>query len=740
MSCQSRYLVYLLLLFAGSVAMPAAEPTEFAPPPAVGVHPRVLISPSELPVLRQRLETTACGRRAIACIRQWQDYAVHRQEAPLGKVYAGFVEGRPEAYTEAENDWWRNQIPLALCFEAFDALITDDAPRGERCGRALTAYATLSGGVHTPHGHKSINPDYLLGLAYDFAYNYMSESDRNTVRQVIATATVGKESHGMGTDFKPEDRNYNWMPHGTALLLLALSIEGEEGYDATILPKSFELMRDFLTYGIYESGAPTEGMHYYNFGMDHGSIALVAMAKRQMDLFSHPHYARTSLWAVHSMEPFGYAFSQHGDTPQDTGGLLGNYVMQKWVFPEEPVIDFVWRNRVRDDYSGINYRGDFLTAALFPSDWQESSGPLAPADISQWGVDVHRQRGAWEASGVALDLPLTFLCPDRGFLITRTDWTQEAMALHIESRDDLVGPGHQHASRGNFTLSALGRKWAIEHGYGISEAKHHSQVLIDGQGQGFFCPQGSLIGHLDLPELTAAAMDIAYAYNYRWTFAWRAGNQENKGFAWEPEPRRPGEKGTIRAPYNPVSYAYRSAAMVRGAHPYVLIVDDVRKDQAEHLYEWIMQVPDDLRLLQIDGNPASRIILGSSAADDQPRLLVQILEANHTEEMKREDAVVRVRLEQYELMRSRNSMGGDALRKGIGQRLVISVISDEPRFKIVLYPHRASDELPAVTLSRDAATLTWADSPPQQWQFTPGEDGRTSTRHIIEGTAPVPLP
>ena len=87
------------------------------------------------------------------------------------------------------------------------------------------------------------------------------------------------------------------------------------------------------------------------------------------------------------MEPFGYAFSMHGDTSNDSGGIMPNYIVRKYLWPDEPIFDFVWRNRAHDDYSGISYRGDFLLAAIFPSDWNGGdTGELDPV-ADQWGAD-----------------------------------------------------------------------------------------------------------------------------------------------------------------------------------------------------------------------------------------------------------------------------------------------------------------------------------------------------------------
>ncbi|HEY3417662.1 MAG TPA: hypothetical protein VGM23_12325, partial [Armatimonadota bacterium] len=242
--------------------IPAWKGRAFSPPPAPGVHPRVLISPADLPALRERLEKTGCGKRAIAGVRAWVDGAIFRPKAPLGKVYAALVAGDDKALTYADSEWWLGNVPLVLCLNGFDCLVRDDAERAKTLAVALTTFARLTGGEARFVGVNAVNPDYAMGLCYDFIYNYMTDAQRESVRAVIAKATAGKQSHGM--DMPAHACTYNFMPHGTQLALLALCIEGEAGYDPAVYRKTAELMHAFLNYGIYPSGAPTEEMHYYN--------------------------------------------------------------------------------------------------------------------------------------------------------------------------------------------------------------------------------------------------------------------------------------------------------------------------------------------------------------------------------------------------------------------------------------------------------------------------------------------
>ncbi len=696
-------------------------PHPFGVVPPVGVHPRVLFSPEDLPRIRHDVRETAFGRRAYGAVKSWGSNATGGISKPLGKTWEALVAGDLNALDYAESDWWRPQISLVASFEAFICLIEEDAGRGERAAAALATLGRILNGRTIAHGPAKSNPDQSFSLAYDFLHGMMTDAQRADVRKAIAAGTQGKKSHGM--DMAPEHHTYNFMTHGLGLVVAALAIEGEEGYDPEIYPLSVDVLRNFLTYGVYPHGAPREGMHYYNFGMGSGGAkAMIAFARRGDNLLGHPHYGVNRDWYLHDMEPFGYAFSMHGDTSNDGGGLLDNYVVRKKVWADDPVVDFVWRNRIKDDYSGMTYRGDFLLAAIFPSDWKGGENGEREPKADQWGVDNNstdesESRAAWNPA--ALGQPLSFFDPGRGLLMTRSEWGRDALKLHFESKHGEHGPSHSHANRNDFTLSALGRKWAIDLGFGLRESKQHNIVLIDGQGQGDFTPSGRIDAWLDMPFATAIVGDASYAYHWRYTFSSRRGSPENQGYEWEVEPLGPPTNNlhTLRAIHNPVEFAWRGAVLIRGDHPYVMIVDDIRKDDEPHLYEWLMQVPNDL---QIESATSTEVRLGVIGADEKtPRLLVRFVDmaepANPVSDIPKAP-----RLEQYLIRNSLNSVSRGRER-GLGKRLVVSTLAVEPRFKTLLFPYLPDTPLPETSWDEASEVLTVAwENQIDHWRFAPG--------------------
>ena len=739
----NRLLIFLLFLaicssfqatsFAQTRLLPDPGPTlaqRFGRVPPPGVHPRLLISPDQLPALRQRIQSTEVGRITLGKAEEMVGH-LHGPGKMLVAVYAGLVKGDKNSPNYVADAHWRTLIPLSLMTECYDDLLHDDRARGEQAAAALTTFVSI------PRNWSANDTDLMLiAFAYDFDYPYMTEQQRNVVRQIIAVNTAGKKP--FGADQPPDWRDYNWIPRGVSLTLAALAIEGEPGYDPSIYPASVAIMKDFLHYGITQTGGGLEEMHYFHYGMANGAIAMIAFARHGDNLFSDPHYRALPNWLVASMEPYGDAFSMHQDTPASTGGLSGNYALLKWVWPNDPVVDTVWRNQIESDGNQLGYNANWIPILVIPVDPNGWHPYIKKIPRTKWGVDPPPIPADYPdpVRGIeALKLPLTYWDPERGLLITRDKWGSDGMVLHLDINAQAIGgPCHCHANSDNFTFSALERKWAIDRGFHIAETKDSSDVLIDGRGQGYGPVAGKPVAYREDPGLTVVCGDAAEPY--RWISTWqKATKYPGRGsFQWEPDtspktvhrfaeiaksdPAHPwNDKNPeardyyfFQAPYNPVLKAFRTAAVRRGApHPYALIVDDIRKDNTTHQYDWLMQVADDL---VVKGSNGGAIILGSSDANDNRRLLVQMIAVNGGGSWT---------LEKYEVKRTPES--GDTASFGPGLRLRYSVRTVEPGFRVLLYPFHEGDPLPQVTSTGAAMELRWSDQQ-DRYTFTPLPTGR----------------
>lgn len=476
-----------------------------------------------------------------------------------------------------------------LPFEAFRCLIDDDEKGGKRIAAALATLAgryakdmdKWSGTDNWQSIYWLVNSD-SLGLTYDWAYPWMTDSPRAVVRKTIAGMTRGKTFLGLDQLPAVPGNTSNWIIIHANLLPMVLSIEGEEGYDPAVYARLVEGLRKWVYVAAACDGAPFEGL------------------------------------------------------------AKSTYAPQ-WLIP-------------------LAKRGEAFI------------GP-------QWALNHVRK-------------------------------------YHL----------------------------AVEDG-----SERHSVILIDGQGQGHQCPAGRTVALADAPAATFAAGDATWAYSHALaeptnkkatpiTITPNDSRLRPSGLPWMSQPWsfmpswNKGEKGGGRhgnwGDYNPVKYAFRTASLVRGKHPYVVITDDIRKADAEHLYEWLMQAPDDLELAAKpagggDAGAAFDLVLAEKGGDR--RLLVRVLQAGAS---PAEQAACRngARLETYKSIEGRTEV--------TAKRLVLPLKAAAGTYKVLLFAHRQGEALPVTTwdAGRTKLAVQWPDLK-DEYTFTPNPDGRTRVAMSRDGHA-----
>lgn len=745
------------------------------PPP--GVHPRILISPDQLPDLRTRLKETAVGREMLAALRARVAGTIGRAGSWEAAVYDVLAAGRTAEALAILNRGEKPSSPpghyqphllYPLVLEALDALIAEDPTRGKKAAAAVAGYADMiaplvesvlaepladdiwrvkpsgkdAGKWSGAQGVRDLVGYHLLGYAYDFAAPFMTETQRDDVRRVIARVTSGRL--WMGARLPAHFRNWNWIAVGASQPLLALAIEGEPGYDPRIYRLGVEILRDYFTYGVSEMGSSTEAVGYTQFGLVWANPFAVAAARRGENLLVHGHHRAMMDWYLQSMEPFGGAWVSHGDGG-DRGPALWTMAMWKYFFPGDPKTDYLWQSVLAVSADGDRLRRDrvhLIEPLLFAEDpARDSRGEL---------IDYHH--------GADLRAPLTWFDAERGSLITRSAWGEDALMLQFECRPDSVGASHEHADRGNFTLSALGRSWAKENFRSV-ETRHHNNILIDGRGQGYWPGPGEWLGLESSDDFVVAACDAKPAYDWMWpkqivtedpatfvrfqfarwkdyaveaeafqrTFAGVPGERDDrpavvafwKGFE-AGDPRLWDEDAwPVRYPWNPVRRAFRSVALARGAAPYVLVVDDIQKDDRERLYEWLMQTGPNTEVLSLEGNDivlCDATVARNAEGRPTPKhgeraLLVRALNVGDPALARDFPTRPSFRLETFERRDTLVAEAGkDALSGsrtfGVDKRLVLASRSVAPDFKVLLFPFRIGDPLPETTWNDARTQLT----------------------------------
>lgn len=633
--------------------------------------------------------------------------------------------------------------------------------------------------------------NYSLALAYDLTYDYMSEDQRTATRTYLFTIgnlynyccggitltpnkTVPAGSSQNGVDF----------PNlADGIIQPAMVIEGEE---STVWPEVLSRSDVFGAYTAagdwpYASQVSVRNLArqiranseyiltpwgfyqnmeaYFQLGQNIASPGALAFARRGENQWVTTNLYQAMLHPLYHVAPREAGPPMAILDPHDGAGFAGGdgqrnfYYLAKYMYPDDPLIDFVYRQAT------AGWTRNALAKAIF-------GAPLGSSSMSE--VAQTKQLG------------LTKFDPLVGFAISRNGWKESDLALVMNNFT--WGGGHYHAEANSFALFAQGRVWVNPPGYHVVPGDAQAQVLIQmhpdaadasegyiGQGPGSYDyatsvyngssnPGGPFHGVLlEVREDPGGAFtwfsgDAGPAYGYVSGTPVSATGQVavpvDTGLATASF-LIPGLTGALipsdaqgltastryskAVPYNPVRYAWRGILTVRGATPYVLVIDDINKDGANpYNYRWSVNNSIDFGppngiFLDARGNSiysSLEIKPGATATDailyhdmdsadspGAPRLLVRDLSENDngTQPVIRiEDrpipaagATIGTNLTYGYDNNSRKFTFFNTRRLFIERRNVV-----EPKYKVLLFPHGSGDALPVTSWDSTKSALT----------------------------------
>ncbi|MEM7151218.1 MAG: hypothetical protein AAF799_00175 [Myxococcota bacterium] len=677
----------------------------FSEVPAPGVHPRILLSPEDLPERRAAAQDEgSVAWVGMERLRARSSETLDDPSSEIGGAYQLALVGGLNAPSDEllgtgnVGIYGTGTAGLygALAAAGWVALIEEDEARGVELARALGAVAAAHDAIYEPDLGNALAHDANadLGLAYDFLHPYMEPADRAAVRGLLSRMTTGRQAYGVGMSAAAVSTN--WRTHHDHIVIAALAIEGEEGYDPEVYESNVDKLDLFSSaYGVTSSGMPHEGLAYYAFGMHWGAMSMLATARRGVNLFETTHFYRSLHYALREMAPWGegqvFGHADGGGWATGTGAS-SFYTIIKYAWPEDALADYVTReNRAHGRQDRI---------------------PLMEA---MFGVEPLPVSPSPESIATELELPLTLYSPLKGYAYARSDWGPDALRLDFDARSDLWDLGHIHADRNGFTMAALGRRWVFDPGYHMEFNDLHSTVLIDGIGQSgtstdevqLWPPMPAQLVELrDDGDLFVAAGDATAAYSLARP---RGERLPDTGLTWadflhDPAYLAEHHAGPVDArDYNPVLFAYRTVALVRGPHPFVVIADDIQKDDQPHTYQWIFNTRgaypwNQLTMVLEPDATATRAILRHEQDTDPgtPRLLVEVLSADGD--------TLPIALEDADLTAS------SGVPHTHRRFLVERSQTVAPDFRIALIPFRAGDPLPQIDYDGTHLTVTQADT------------------------------
>ncbi|GAB0494325.1 hypothetical protein MMPV_005617 [Pyropia vietnamensis] len=761
---------------------PSVGVRSFSALPATGVHPRLFFTPEDLPAMRKALLD-----REGELPKGWKMDALNlRGSDPahlLGvtsylfirdAVASGYDYGDPPLFEGVFADVYqrlskgdlsvdlstiklygsnvasagqgRDGLYGKLSGAGFVSLLREEGSfqRGP-LATALATTCTLHARTYTPGAKRGFHHDMAvdLGIAYDMLADAMTPDQRRACVTLMGTMIRGREELGTdGFQSRPYQNNYNHIGWHAHIHVLAHVMEGENGDGGdegdlwkTTLPIGIDVQKKFVSQTITEGSLGRESGGYFAMGWYWALPANIIFARRGFNVFTDPqlgdHFYRGLLFYFTAQVPLSEPLSvwdgrHHDDLP--SGQRPRYQCIMAWLYGSDALAQHQLANSWP---SQIPTSGDAFMCALFPPDNRGGGGTVATVAATK-------------------DIPLTLFDRDKGELTVRSSWADDALALNFESRLDTYRLGHVHASRNSFYLYAGGRPWVIDQTRADVENLGHSTVLIDGVGQSGggdsagrdLWPSFPAVWNemSDGTSLTVAAADAKYAYAYsqRCAAPYKCINNTftAPAFGFVPDPYQPAwMEGFPVGPktvsvFNPVVRAFRTVAFAKGPTPFVLIVDDIQKDTAEHTYEWVVNVPlaDTLwrheeEDVNVDDEYASSngrdLVLRYTpdAKAGTPRLLLRVLRA----EGEMMDGGLRVRDRKVRIRDSKVAAKKGFKREESIRTASFSVRTVTPHFVVLAWPFLQGELLPETSME-GSGVVTVAR---RRFQLTPNADGRT---------------
>ena len=686
-------------------------------------HPRLNMTMEDLPRIRQSFLKSRHGshNRAFMYLysrtqfgyqfqnyspnTKWKDDAKNPLSDPRKNVVLNSDEGATGRMSLALEALLKADRKLAR-------ILIENMVKAAEVQQAVIDQGLKKGFKGWQHWYHDILGRRCTQVMYDYLYNWMTEAEKNKIRKVIATATSGNWSVGMYAMPALYANRSNWQAWITGDMLMALqSIYGEDGFSqftydeaAKAVYRCAEIMND------PESGAHYEGMGKSNINSTQMSVLSMMQPKGQKIISSKALYNNVAKFHLHIGLPWDSTTVMYD---QKNGG---NARMAKspinvlhYAYPEDPIINYLKHCIEENVYSYTGMRPktfgqeSWIISAAYTQEWK------GPADLRE------HLNYAVEKSGE----PLGYFSDFRGQMISRSSWEPDALQLNYVPR--VIKGGHHAPIKGYFIVNGLQRQW-IEF---RSRANHHTRtnscITVDGQGQdGSMARSLSYTGASKTKGATfdILSSDLTGAYRQidnRWPNLnytrlkpdprpwfnmpkqhlthWYLGDRPHSSVYQEDEEFDPvNYKGKQE-----FSYAYRTAAFARGKHPYILIVDDFKKDDKVREYIWHGALPEDLK-----ANKSAHKINGDTAILTDPKDPTKHLFVKMFGYEGEGAFAIEHILPTQDVDRAKMNLATEQMP----HNLKFKNKTDTAKFRVLLYAFRNGDPLPKVSGTDDNYTIS----------------------------------
>ena len=801
------------------------------PPP--GVYPRILFSEADIPMLYKRISSNKVGQKSLIEVEYLLKHSWWDASTSDGKIFQKLASGDlsglewpavpagaaatsvPQQFKDEKPGIHNSHVayvPECLADMALYCLLTNDDIHGKMAATAIANYFKLREPLidewnavsESEFGTSYTRPDgstaevggngantawrnihgivaqMNVGLGLDFAGKWMTAEEKDIMRRVIAKATYGRR--GYGQDGSIRFRDINWVSWDLPNFLAVTAIEGLEGFDKESYQSNCETVRAFCEWGIDDNGVIYESNGKTPGGCQFHTLSMIALARRGLNLWGHPHVRKLLQAQVEMTSPDGKVvvnsgtqyvpFSQQHFSLETVNeykafypsNLCADYLLSQPSVSgnKEDESDRAW---IFDDFNPEKYKSQVanLKRLRMPS-------PMYPGFVHGFLYDSDFKLTTRKETNVSLD----FNSPTHGVFSSRSDNNINATWINMMVRPDhYLGGGHHHADAGMFHFSALGVNWITESPFNqVYAGKYHNQVLVDdvsepdgsgGLGTGYQAA-ATYIGDATTADGGFATGDLTNSYTYRWqTQPGQDWGPKLAGLSWELDPSaqnlrtfagtsrfkmRPwwatytysNYMATSRSKFNPMEYVYRSVGLVRGNHPYGVVIDDLKKDAQSHLYQWTAMLNGGVWQAEYRGLAVNQIVLGYGRYDDKSTTakplispskgdpLLLVCSVNDKQETALNLPLIQVSTEEGPVIQNK------AVTKATYyDRLAINTQSVKANYHVLLIPFRFGEELPTVTTVGYITTVSWKDGQKDTLNFKTDVSNRTKVVVVRDG-------
>ncbi len=738
-------------------------------PPAKGIHPRVLLTPEDVETIRDRIASGASA--SVAFRSMWE--RVSRKRGPLYAL-------------------------IAQDHELGRQLATDFMTKVRALGPKLDAMETYPDHENLWSVEKSMSaagdprvPSDIWQLPnYDLLFQWLTDDERKLTRDTISRVTKNRISNFLAVPDHYMINNHQCF--GMSMMPLLLCIEGEEGFDERIYQLGVRKMRAMLDFYLTR-----DGMCYETIKGWLPVSAYVAVGRRDPSLLKHAHlqgkvnyflqslrYERMNLARPMAWQPPAGSDASFRIREEMRASAFHFIWMMKYFRPKHRGLDFLYHASLASH--------DFLTDPN--ARWPDPVGIDEEHLLLFADHPIRDDQGKeidWRDQGEidSLNLPTTWHDDQRGYLIARNSWRPDDLTVGFAVKSEYYYGGHEGAEHGRFVLWSNGVNWAFD-----NDALWHkhgglqNQITVDGMscrwppvaGQwlgardsahgvsasgdykdGYSFYKSTQIHPLDFPSASTTYNTMFSTGNYTLTRGIQLAFHDEMvrfydGFAHTDYGTWSGEHRLLDGyrPWNPMRKAYRTLHLARGEQPYVMIFDDVQKDDERREYAWNMVLPDDVQLLRVNGAPDT---LGGVMPND-PHISIDLILGRIDTPRNASNRIFTQPLFQPKagapqlLVRvlRRHTTGWTLPRVEQVDRfnvLTIPASTRSPDFIVMLFPHRAGDPLPQTRWSADGSAIhVRLGEQEDTYQLRLTDGGRTGFAFTRNGTlalssnSPPPAP